>query len=167
MARKDNSKKTNAMRELERAGVDYSVLSYDDDGERGHELGVHIAELLNKDPDTCFKTLVCTAASGGHVACCIPVAYELDLKKAAAALGEKSLSMLPLKELETVTGYVRGACTPLALKKPLPTLIDESALLFDEISISAGKHGYSLVLNAEKLGEHLGTIFADITREVQ
>jgi hypothetical protein len=101
---------------------------------------------------------------GGHVVCCIPVAMELDLKKAAAATGEKSLAMLPMRELEPLTGYVRGGCSPVGMKKRFPTLIDETALLFEQIGISGGRRGLSLRVGPEELAAFVGATFADITR---
>ena len=169
MARKahDAADKTNAMRELERAGVAYVAETYDvaEGGTPASGLGVRIAELLGEDPDAAFKTLVTTTPSGGHVVCCIPVAAELDLKKAAAAAGEKSLSMMHVADLERTCGYVRGACSPVGMKKRFPTLIDETAQLFDTIGISGGRKGLSLSLSPEDLAAFLEATFADITRE--
>ncbi len=98
--------------------------------------------------------------------CCIPVDQELDLKKAAAASGQKNLSMLPVKELEGLTGYVRGGCTPVGMKKQFPTIIDETAQLFELIHISGGKRGLSLTLSPEDLASFVSATFADIVREV-
>ena len=123
-----------------------------------------MAEEAGEDPDSSFKTLVTVAPSGDHVVCCIPVAQELDFKKAAAAAGEKSLSLIPVKELEGLTGYVRGGCTPVGMKKAFPTLIDETAQLFDTIIISGGRRGLSLTLDPVALRDFLGATFADITR---
>lgn len=165
MARRDRTQKTNAMRELERAGIAFSALEYEaEDGTPESGYGVHVAELLGQDPASSFKTLVTVTPGGGHVVCCIPAPEELDLKKAAAAAGEKSLSMLPLRELEQVTGYVRGGCTPVGMKKPFPVLIDETAELFDEIGISGGRRGLSLVLSPTDLVAFTGATLADITR---
>ena len=116
------------------------------------------------DPDSSFKTLVTVSPSGDHVVCCIPVGEELDFKKAAAAAGEKSLSMLPTKELEGVTGYVRGGCSPVGMRKCFPTLIDETAMLFDDIGISGGRRGLSLRLSPADLVAFIGATLADITR---
>ncbi len=163
MAKKDKTQKTNAMRELDRAGIAYTYQEFDEaDVSRG--VGVRIAEQLGEDPDASFKTLVCVSPSGDHVVCCIPVAQEVDLKKAAAAAGEKSLSLMPIKDLEAVTGYVRGGCSPVGLKKPFPTFFDETAQLFDTIGISGGRRGLSLTVNPMALAEFLGASFADITR---
>jgi Cys-tRNA(Pro)/Cys-tRNA(Cys) deacylase len=163
MARRDKVQKTNAMRELERGGVSYEWREMEeDDLSRG--LGLRMAEEAGEDPDSSFKTLVTVAPSGDHVVCCIPVAQELDFKKAAAAAGEKSLSLIPVKELEGLTGYVRGGCTPVGMKKVFPTLIDETAQLFDTIIISGGRRGLSLTLDPVALRDFLGATFADITR---
>ena len=96
--------------------------------------------------------------------CCIPVASELDLKRAAAASEQKSLSLIAIKDLEAVTGYVRGGCSPIGLKKPFPTLIDETAQLFDTIGISGGRRGLSLDVNPTALADLLGARFVDIAR---
>ncbi|WP_322290342.1 aminoacyl-tRNA deacylase [Paratractidigestivibacter sp.] len=163
MAKKEKLQKSNAMRELDRAGIPYEAQEVvEDDISRG--VGVRIAEQLGEDPDAAFKTLVCVAPSGDHVVCCIPVACELDLKRAAAAAGEKSLSLMPIKGLEAVTGYVRGGCTPIGMKKLFPTLFDETAQLFDAIGISGGRRGLSLRVAPEPLAELLGAKFVDIAR---
>ncbi|MST72568.1 Cys-tRNA(Pro) deacylase [Olsenella porci] len=163
MTKRDKVQKTNAMRELERGGVSYEWHEMEeDDLSRG--LGLRMAEEAGEDPDSSFKTLVTVAPSGDHVVCCIPVAQELDFKKAAAAAGEKSLSLIPVKELEGLTGYVRGGCTPVGMKKAFPTLIDETAQLFDTIIISGGRRGLSLTLDPVALRDFLGATFADITR---
>ena len=135
MSKKEKVQKTNAMRELERGGVAYAWHEQEeDDISRG--LGLRMAQEAGEDPDSQFKTLVCVAPSGDHVVCCIPVAEELDFKKAAAIAGEKSLTLIAIKDLEPLTGYVRGGCTPVGMKKQFPTIIDETAQLFDEIGIS-------------------------------
>lgn len=164
MARKaEKSIKTNAMRELERAGIAFDTLTYAiEEGVPQNDLGLRIAEQLGADPDSQFKTLVTTTPSGGHVVCCIPVAEELDLKKAAQAAGEKSLSMMHVRELEPVCGYVRGACSPVGMKKLFPTLIDETAQLFDSIGISGGKKGVCLMLDPTDLAEFVHATLADI-----
>lgn len=165
MAKAPRIAKTNAMRELERGGVAFEAQTYADDGSNASGYGLHVAEALGEDPDTAFKTLVTVSASGAPVVCCIPVALELDLKKAAAAAGEKSLSMLPMRDLESLTGYVRGGCSPVGMKRNFPTLIDETAQLFDDIGISGGRRGLSLRVNPEELAAFVGATFADITRD--
>lgn len=165
MARREKFQKTNAMRELETAGVPFSHVTYGvDETDTSSELGLHIAQMLGEDPAASFKTLVCVTPAGGHVVCCLPVADELDLKKAAAAAGEKSLSLMHVRDLEPVTGYVRGGCSPVGMKKRFPTLIDETAQLFDEIHVSGGRRGLSLTLAPDDLARFCDATLADIVR---
>lgn len=164
MARKDKDPRTNAMRELERAGVPFEARFYEVGEDDGHELGIAIAAALGQDPASAFKTLVTVAPSGDHVVCCIPVADELDLKKAAAAAGEKSLSMMRVADIESATGYVRGGVSPIGMRKRYPTLIDETATLFGRVSVSGGRKGVSLEVEPEGLARFLGATFADIVR---
>lgn len=163
MARKQRVQKTNAMRELERGGVAYEAIEFDEPDPTGvSDLGVRIANMLGYDPAQGFKTLVCVAPHGGHVVCCIPSGDELDLKKAAAAAGEKSLALMHVRDLEPTTGYVRGGCSPVGMKKQFPTLIDETAQLFDDIYISGGRLGLTLKLAPDELAAFLGAALADI-----
>lgn len=165
MARKQRVQKTNAMRELERGGVAYEAIEFDEPDPTGvSDLGVRIANMLGYDPAQGFKTLVCVAPHGGHVVCCIPSGDELDLKKAAAAAGEKSLTLMHVRDLEPTTGYVRGGCSPVGMKKQFPTLIDETAQLFDDIYISGGRLGLTLRLAPDELTAFLGATLADICR---
>ena len=151
------------MRELDRAGIEYVAHEVEeDDISRG--VGVRMAEQLGEDPDAAFKTLVCVSPSGDHVVCCIPVASELDLKRAAAASEQKSLSLIAIKDLEAVTGYVRGGCSPIGLKKPFPTLIDETAQLFDRIYVSAGMRGHQIIVAPDALAEFVEAKYADLTK---
>ena len=166
MTRRERARKTNAMRELDRGGVAYEALEYDAEGEDlSTGVGERIARTLGQDPASTFKTLVTTTPSGDHVTCCVPVNEELDLKKAALAAGEKSLAMMRVRDLEPTTGYVRGGCTPVGMRKSFPTLIDETAQLFDTIGISGGRRGLSLVVDPEALAAFLGATFADIVRD--
>ena len=126
---------------------------------------MRIANMLGYAPEQGFKTLVCVTPAGDHVVCCVPSGDELDLKKAAAAAGEKSLSLMHVRDLEPTTGYVRGGCSPVGMKKQFPTLIDETAQLFDDIYISGGRLGLTLKLNPEDLVSFLGATFANICRE--
>lgn len=165
MARKERVQKTNAMRELERGGVAYEAITFEEPDPTGvSDLGVRIANMLGYAPEQGFKTLVCVTPAGGHVVCCVPSGDELDLKKAAAAAGEKSLSLMPIKDLEAVTGYVRGGCTPIGMKKPFPTLIDETVQLYDEVGVSGGRRGLSIRLSPDDLVAFLGATLADITQ---
>lgn len=116
MAKAVKTPKTNAMRELESAGISYVLHTYEDDGDESVGLGVAISEQLGEEPGQGFKTLVCATPSNDYVVCCIPVADELDLKSAARAAGEKSLAMMHVKDLLAATGYVRGGCSPVGMK---------------------------------------------------
>ena len=167
VAKREKLQKTNAMRELERGGIAYTATTFDEPEAMGRsDLGVQIAEMLGQDPNRGFKTLVCVTPAGGHVVCCIPSCEELDLKKAAAAAGEKSLTLMHVRDLEPTTGYVRGGCSPVGMKKQFPTLVDETAQLFDTIYISGGRRGLQLELDPEALVSFVGGAFADITRGV-
>lgn len=163
MARKDKVQKTNAMRELDRAGISYTAHVYEVD--ESDLSGVHVAEQLGEEPGQGFKTLVTVSPAGEHVVCCIPVAEELDLKAAARVAGQKALSMMHVRDLLPTTGYVRGGCSPVGMKKRFPTLIDETAQLFDTIYISGGRRGLTLEVAPEPLAEFVGATFADICRE--
>ena len=164
MARREKLQKTNAMRELEAAGVPFSYETYEvDESDTSSELGLHIAQMLGEDPAASFKTLVCVTPGGEHVVCCIPVADELDLKKAAAAAGEKSLAMMHVRDLEPTTGYVRGGCSPVGMKRRFPTLIDETAQLYDEIGVSAGCRGCQVLLDPMQLTDYVNATLCDLT----
>ena len=166
MAAKTKLAKTNAMRELERAHVPFEVSTYEpEEGEPARDLGLRIAQALGFDPASQFKTLLCVSERQEHVVCCIPVQDELDLKKAARAVGAKSLEMAPIKGLEQVCGYVRGAVSPVGMKHAFPTLIDETAELFDEIGISGGRKGVTLTLAPQDLVSFLGAKLADIVHD--
>ena len=154
-----------ALRELESAGISYVLNTYEDDGDESSGLGVVISEQLGEEPGQGFKTLVCTTPSNDHVVCCIPVADELDLRAAARAAGEKSLTMMHVKDLPAATGYVRGGCSPVGMKKRFRTLIDETCVLWDTIFISGGKRGYQLELAPDDLVAFCGATVAPITRE--
>ena len=155
-------KKTNAMRELERAGIAYTTHVYEVD--ETDLSGVHAAAQLGEDPDQVFKTLVTVAPSGEHVVCCIPVAAELDLKAAARAAGEKALEMVHVKDLLGLTGYIRGGCSPVGMKKRFPTLIDDTAELYDTIMVSGGRRGLQLEIAPADLVRFCAAAVADITR---
>ena len=145
---KEKDTKTNVMRTLEQKGVAYVAHTYPADGPID---GVSVAKMLGQDPECVFKTLVTRGASGGYYVFDIPVAENLDLKKAAKAVGEKSIAMLPQKELLPLTGYVHGGCSPVGMKKQFPTVFHETAMLFDTIMVSAGKIGYQVEVRPEEL----------------
>lgn len=165
MAKAAKVQKTNAMRELERAGIAYAVHTYEDDGEEARGLGEAIAAQLGEDPGQGFKTLVTVSPTGNHVVCCVPVAEELDFKAAARAAGEKALAMLPTKNLTAVTGYVRGGCSPIGMKKRFPVVIDETCQLYDEIFISGGRRGIQLALAPDDVIACTGAVVAPIVRK--
>lgn len=164
MAKKEKIQKTNAMRELEAAGIAYELRVYEDDGEEASGLGVAVSQQLGQDPQRGFKTLVCNTPANDHVVCCIPAPQELDLKAAARAAGEKSLSMMHVRDLLDATGYVRGGCSPIGMKRRYRTIIDETCVLWDTIYISGGKRGFQLELNPDDLISFTDGVIADICR---
>jgi len=151
---------TNAMRLLKQAGIEFDTSTYEVD--ESDLSGVHCAEMLGADPDCVFKTLVCRSDKKALYVFCIPVAQELDLKKCAAAVQEKKLEMVHVKELLGLTGYIRGGCSPVGMKKKYPTHIDETAILWEEIAVSAGERGHQMILHPEKLAQLTNAIFCDI-----
>ena len=162
MAKKEN--KTNAMRILDRNKVAYRVKTYECDEFID---GVHIADM-NGDPyDQSFKTLVTVGKTGNYYVFVIPIDCEIDMKKAAREVGEKSIEMLPVKDIQAVTGYIRGGCTPLGMKKLYPTVIQESAKQFEEIIISGGKLGVQILLNPLDLAKVVNGKFSDILAEME
>ena len=154
--------KTNAMRKLDSLKISYEKYYFEvSEG----MTGVDTANILNEDPDTVFKTLVTEAGSGNHYVFLVPVAKELDLKKAAAAVGEKSVSMLKSKELLGLTGYIHGGCSPIGMKKFFRTVIHSSAAEFDTIIFSGGKRGFQIRLSLSDLSKVISFELGDIIRE--
>lgn len=153
---------TNVMRLLETAEIAFRTMEYEVD--ENDLSGVHAAEQLGQPVEQVFKTLVVQGEKQGYLVCCIPVAEELDLKKVAKAAGDKKVEMLPMKELLGVTGYIRGGCSPIGMKKKIPTFIDETAVLFEEIAVSAGIRGAQVLLNPETLGEYVQAEFVDLVK---
>ena len=152
--------KTNVMRVLEQHSIPYTPHTYDP----GAGLdGISVAKQLGQDPACVFKTLVARGASKGIYVFDIPVAETLDLKKAARAVGEKSIAMVPQKELLPLTGYVHGGCSPVGMKKQYPTVFHETAEIIDTILVSAGKIGFQVELNPAALMELVGGTAADLT----
>ncbi len=167
MAEKKREKKTmtktNAMRRLDTAKIPYEVVSYTVD--ENDLSGVRTAaELGLSDPGCMFKTLVTKGSRGGYFVFCIPVAAELDLKACAAAAGEKSVEMIHVKDMLTVTGYMRGGCSPIGMKKQFPTYVDESALRYERIYVSAGQRGLQLHLAPADLLRYVGAVTGQLTR---
>ncbi len=153
---------TNAMRLLTQAGIDFETSEYEVD--ESDLSGVHAAQMLGVEPDQVFKTLVARGERTGIGVFCIPVAEELDLKKCAAAMGDKKVEMIHVRELLGLTGYIRGGCSPIGMKKKYRTWIDEIATLFDKIYVSAGMRGQQLILDPEDLRAYTDAQFADLTK---
>lgn len=153
-------KKTNAMRMLDRAKIPYEVREYAVD--ENDLSGEHVAAQLGEDFERVFKTLVLRGERTGYIVCCIPVHRELDLKKAARAAGDKRAQLLPLKELLPVTGYIRGGCSPVGMKKHYPTFIHRSAQEQDHIAVSAGVRGAQVVLAPQDLQSAVQAQFVDL-----
>ena len=151
--------KTNAMRMLDRAKVSYTYEEYECDDFTD---GIQTADKLGYDHKLVYKTLVTTGKTGNHYVFVIPIEAEIDFKKAAKVVGEKSLEMLHLKDLTKVTGYVRGGCSPLGMKKQFPTVVHESAASFDKIYISGGRVGTSITVNPDALLKVTRGQYADI-----
>ena len=158
---KEKIQKTNAMRLLDSAGLDYEMASYDYD--ESDLSGVHAAAELGVAPEIVFKTLVTRGDGNAFFVFVIPVAESLDLKKAAKASGNKKVEMIHVKEILDITGYIRGGCSPIGMKKPFPTYIDETAQLYEKIYFSAGKRGVQIILDPEELASVTGGIFTDLT----
>lgn len=154
--------KTNAMRRLDTAGIPYETLSYPAD--EAHLDGEAVARAVGLDPAAVFKTLVLKGEKTGFLVCCIPVCRELDLKAAAQAAGDKKVEMLPLKDLLPTTGYIRGGCSPVGMKKSFPTYFDESALNHPLIAVSAGQRGLQMRLAPQALMKLAGAVAAPLTR---
>lgn len=155
--------KTNAMRILDRLKLSYTLNSYEC---KEFIDGVHIANMLGQDPAQSFKTLVCSGKGGGYYVFVLPVARELDLKKAARAVGAKAVELLPVKEINAVTGYIRGGCTAIGMKKQYPTVIDQSAGEFDRIIISGGRIGSQIFLAPDDFIKATGGSYGDILAEM-
>ena len=156
----NKTNKTNAMRLMDAAKIPYRAVEYEyDESDLG---GEHVAAVTGMNPDQVFKTLVTKGASGGYYVFDIPVAATLDLKKAAKAVGEKSVAMLPQKELLPLTGYVHGGCSPVGMKKQFPTVFHETALLYGTICVSAGKIGHQVECDPNALIALLRAKTADV-----
>jgi Cys-tRNA(Pro)/Cys-tRNA(Cys) deacylase len=152
--------KTNALRIIEAAGIPHGVREYDvSDGKLD---GVSVAQKVNVPPERLFKTLVTAGKTTGINVFVIPCEYELDLKKAASAAKDKYVEMIKSRELEPLTGYVHGGCSPVGMKKPFPVFIEETACLHENIVVSAGKIGLQTELAPEDLARLTGAVFCDL-----
>ena len=154
--------KTNAMRMLEKLKIPYEYLTYECPE---FVSGISTADITGLPHELVYKTLVTIGKSGEHFVFVIPIEAELDLKKAARAVGEKSVEMLPVKEITKVTGYVRGGCTAIGMKKKFPAVLDESARALDRIYVSGGKIGMQLKLSPEDLRRAAGADYADVLQK--
>ncbi len=152
--------KTNAMRLLEQAGIEFETREYEVD--ESDLSGESVAKKVGLDPDSVFKTLVVRGDKKGIAVFCVPVTAELDLKKSAKATGDKKIEMVHVKELLGLTGYIRGGCSPIGMKKQYPTFIDETCILFDRIAVSAGVRGAQIITEPNKLAEYVGAKVIDI-----
>ena len=161
--KKEKHKKTNAMRMLDTHQVTYEVREYEWEESRG--TGVHAAEELGLNPEQVFKTLVGNGSTTGPTVFCIPVAEELDLKKAARESGNKSLSLIAVKDLLGVTGYLRGGCSPVGMKKQFPTYFHDSMSFFDTVYVSAGLRGLQMEVNPKELAAVVEATFVSLTME--
>ena len=153
--------KTNAARLLDRAKVAYELVPYEVDEE--HLAATHVARQLGEDIESVFKTLVLRGDRTGYFVCVVPGHHEVDLKAAAKVSGNKKVDLIPMKDLLQVTGYIRGGCSPVGMKKIFPTYVDETAVLFDEIAVSAGQRGVQLLVNPEALAALIEAGYADLT----
>ena len=160
MPKQAHDHKTNAMRVLDAAGLAYSFRTFECEGAPS---GVEVAATLGLDPDMVFKTLVTQGKSGEHYVFMIPVAEELDLKKAANAAGEKAIHMIKSRELLPLTGYVHGGCSPIGMKKQFATFIDETAQLFDCVTFSGGRIGCQIEMAPDDLARAVPLSYADLT----
>lgn len=160
MSKRAKEHKTNVMRLLDKAKINYSHYSYVDSGVIS---GIEVCDVLNESPDRVFKTLVTVGKSKEHYTFVIPVNKTLDLKKAAKAVFEKSVCMIKSKELLPLTGYVHGGCSPIGMKKNFVTVFDESAKKFDTVFFSAGKIGYQVEVNVNDLYSLIDFTYYDLT----
>lgn len=153
--------KTNAMRQLDKAGIKYKPIEYVPD--ENDLSGIHIAEQTGLPPEIMFKTLVARGEKQGPLVFCIPVNAELDLKKCAAVAKDKRVELIAVKDLLALTGYIRGGCSPIGMKKKFPVFFDEVVTLYNEITISAGIRGCQLMLNSKEITNFTAATIADIT----
>ena len=152
--------KTNAVRIVEQAGIPCREMFYEFD--ENDLNGNHAANAIGKPPEEVFKTLVARGERTGIHVFCIPVCFELDLKKAAKVAGDKKIELVSVKELLGLTGYIRGGCSPVGMKKKYPTYIDETCILYDEIALSAGARGHQILVPPEAIADLIGAKLVDL-----
>ena len=151
--------RTNVMRLLDSLNIKFGEHTYESDGALS---GMEVAQMIGQDPQQVFKTLVTVGSSGDHFVFVIPVNRELNLKKAARAVGQKNVEMIKSRELLPLTGYVHGGCSPIGMKKFFTTTIDETAILFDTIIFSAGKIGFQVEISLDELKKAIEFSLADL-----
>ena len=157
---KEKINKTNVARLLDKAKVKYELIPYEVDE---NDLSApHVAESLGENIEQVFKTLVLHGEKSGYFVCVIPGEHEVDLKMAAKVSGNKKCDLIPMKELLPLTGYIRGGCSPVGMKKNYPTYFEESCELFDEIAVSAGERGHQMILSPTELVKLVNGILVDI-----
>lgn len=152
--------KTNVMRLLDAAGIAYETGTYEVD--ENDLSGSHAADRMGVDHDRMYKTLVLKGEKNGYMVCCIPVDEELDLKKAAKAAGEKKVELIHVRDMLGITGYIRGGCSPVGMKKHFPTYIEEMAQIYDTIMVSAGQRGVQVTMNPEDLKDYVKGTFVSL-----
>lgn len=152
--------KTNAIRILQQAKIPFQEAFYEFD--ENDLNGMHAANAIGFPPEQVYKTLVVRGAKTGIHVFCIPVCCELDLKKAAAAARDKNVALVPVKELLSLTGYIRGGCSPVGMKKHYPTHFEESCLLFDKVAVSAGERGHQMIVDPEALAALVGADYCNV-----
>ena len=157
------AEKTNAVRKLDSMKIEYKLHSYDDTGAVS---GIEVATAIGENPEQVFKTLVTVAKSGTNYVFLVPVAQELDLKKAAAVVHEKSIEMIKAKELLPLTGYIHGGCSPVGMKKMFHTVVDKSAECFERFYFSGGRIGLQIETSPSELAKVIKYQFADIIKQV-
>jgi len=157
---KEKINKTNVARLLDKAKISYQLIPYEVD--ESDLSAIHVAEQLGEDVNQVFKTLVLHGDKSGYFVCVIPGADEVDLKKAAKVSGNKKCEMIPMKELLPLTGYIRGACSPIGMKKHFPTYIHETADLYDHIYISAGQRGLQIMIAPQDLISEVRATIVDV-----
>lgn len=156
--------KTNAMRILDKEKIDYTMMTYDaDDGKID---GISVAHKIGREAGVVYKTLISQGSSKSYYVFVIPVEAELDLKKAAKAVGEKKIEMVPVKDILAISGYIRGGCSPIGMKKPFPTYIENQAQSLDTIIVSGGQIGVQIELNVEDLVKATKARFADVIKQI-
>ena len=148
------------MRLLDAAGIEYIPGEYEVD--ENNLSGSHAADMMGVEHDSMYKTLVLKGEKKGYLVCCIPVDEELDLKKVAKAAGDKKVEIIHMKDLLPLTGYIRGGCSPVGMKKRFPTYIEETAILYDRITVSAGQRGVQISVEPDKLAGYLEAEFAPL-----